>query len=556
MTTAFPARLRSLARPNVLNSICLALIVALLAAPFLSRLGFYCDDWSLLSDFQSDLADGHFGLQTMLRGYEPRPLQGIYLASLFYVFGLDPLPHHLVNTTVLAAAIVAFYSLLVRMEMQRTLAFAAAVTLAVLPQLSTARVWYATFQIPLALLLALVSLHAQLSFVKGGRAWLLVLAATCAIASMAGYEIFAPFIIGFPLWLAIESRLAKHPALSESRCTGLAIAAIALVALGVAAKSVVTNRAQAPDLAMYLEGLRRLAKPSYDWRIEGSLNVFASADVNLWQPFVGMARSTAAVLQGDLGLAAVLAGIAVGVISLWRLSAVDAADERRRGAAWAIAIGVAVFLLGHATFLINSQIMFSPTGIGNRALVAAGVGVALLVVGLTGFAAARLSPRHGRLLFAAAMTVIVLTSAWRTGQIYSYWAESWSIERRLVASVRADLKRLPAHSIVIFDGVCPYHGPGIVLESVEAGDMLSLVLDRPMTGDTVSERMRLGRNGLVASIYEEESFYPFGGSLYLYDPGRRLVVPIPDRAAALRYFASPGRRRDCPVGYVGQGELI
>src|SRR5438046_212892 len=80
-------------------------------------------------------------------------------------------------------------------------AIRAAVVLVVLPQLSTVRVWYLTFQIPLSMLAAFVSLHCQLSFARTGKAAWAVAAGLAAIASIAAYEIFAPLIAAFPIGL-------------------------------------------------------------------------------------------------------------------------------------------------------------------------------------------------------------------------------------------------------------------------------------------------------------------------------------------------------------------
>lgn len=533
---------------DVGNALCLIVVVALLALPFIDRLGFYSDDWVLLADFQKDFEAGRFGIQSMLRGYESRPLQGIQLALQYYAFGLDPLPHHIANTAMLAGAIAAFYLLLARAGIGRDLALASAAIVAVLPQLSTARVWYSTFQIPTSLLLAMVSLHAQLSFARRGKPWLLPVAGATALASIAAYEIFAPLILAFPIWLIVDARRGGRSDLDQRRAAALGAGALATIAIAVAAKYMLTDRAQSPDPAMYMEGLRRLVKPTYDWRIEGSLNIFATVDVNLLRPFAGMAAGTAAAVRGEIGVAPVAAVFAAALLVLWRLQV--SAERRPSRALATLAVGAGAFALAHTPFLINSQIMFSTTGIGNRALVAMAIGVAMMIAGAIGL----LAPR--RYWFAAAVSLIVLAAGWRTEQITSYWAQAWSIERRMLATARSDLAAIRAGSTIIFDGVCPYHGPAIVLETWEAEGMLQLVLGRPMEADTSADRMKITARGLTTEIYDEKLLYPYGPSLHVYDPYRRLVVTLPDRGAAERYFASSGRRRDCPTGYVGQGQLI
>ena len=51
-----------------------------------------------------------------------------------------------------------------------------------------------------------------------------------------------------------------------------------------------------------------------------------------------------------------------------------------------------MFILGHATFVIVPAMNFSPTGTGNRALVAAAVGVALILAAVVRYAAGLLEP--------------------------------------------------------------------------------------------------------------------------------------------------------------------
>jgi len=544
-------------RDQLVDCACIALCVVLLAAPFLGSLGFYSDDWWILHQFKNAFEQGRFGLQTIINGFEGRPLQGAYLAGLFWAFRFDPLGYHLVNAAVRAVAAVCLYRLFRRMRIETAIALAAVAIFVVLPQCSTGRVWYSTFQIPLSLLFALLSLHAQLSFAKYGGKWRVGAAALLALLSIAAYEVFAPLTVAFPLWLIVEARREGRLHGSEGRRHAwLAVAAVVTVGLAVLAKYAATDRAQAPSLEMYMKGLKRLVEPDYDWRTEGSLNIFATIEVNLWQPLVGLARGTAAVIRGDLPTASILAAIAVAALIFWRLVATKKnEDDASRSGLRAMVIGSVAFLLAHAVFLINSQMQFSTTGIGNRALVGMAPGLALAAAGLLALLFRRL-PRIGLVLFSAAVSLVVLTAAWRMGQIYNYWAESWSIEQRILASARTDLEALPDNSTVIFDGVCPYHGPGIVMEAWEAADMLSLTLGREVWADTSTNRMQLRRDGLATTIFNATKVYPYGPNLYAYDPYRHLLTPLVDFRAASGYFSNRNGVRKCPTGYVGQGVLI
>lgn len=559
MTSSIGVHRQSFSREAMTDALCLALIAAVLAAPFVSKLGFYSDDWLLLAEFQSDLARGEFGLHSVWKGFEPRPLQGLYLALLFLGFGLQPFGYHLVNGAVIAAAIPLFYLLLRRLSIERDCAFAAALILIVLPQLSTVRVWYAAFQVPLSMLLAFLSLHCQLAFVRTGRWFWAAAAALFAVASVAAYEIFAPFLVGLPVGLLLahlRRKTSEHLVLRRGLLLMLSL--VVLFGMAVLVKGFISPRGELPSLQMYAKGLERLVQPDYDWRTSSSLNIFAALEVHFWLPLVGAAKAARAVVTGEWGIYAAVAGLAVAAVAFWRLTRGEERAITPSAAERSLIFGVVAFLLGHAVFLLTPQMAFSPTGVANRVLVAASVGVALTFAAIAFYAAQLVPVRQRRFAFAAAIAFISLLGSWRTMEISSYWAEAREIQERAFRAAGADLAGLPPDAVIIVDGVCPYHGPAVILESWwDSSGWLSLALNRPVRADTSTNRMSIEAGGLRTTIYGEEGFYPFGPDLYIYDPLRHLVTPVPDVAAAKSYFTeSLARKMDCRKSYPGHGELI
>jgi len=205
-------------------------------------------------------------------------------------------------------------------------------------------------------------------------------------------------------------------------------------------------------------------------------------------------------------------------------------------------------------FLFTDEIMFSPTGIANRVSVAAAMGVAMIIVGLLAYLAAHLASP----VFPAVVAAVAFVGIVQTTRTAAYWTRGAQLQEALLADARGDLHALPAGSTVIFDGICPYQGPAVVLEEGWAASAaLSHTLGRQVNADTVSDRMRLTPRGVATSIYNFNFFYPFGPGLFVYEPRGRRLVPLPDIQSAVRYFRSPGRRpMRCPRGYVGQGVLI
>jgi hypothetical protein len=534
------------------DAVVLVLITVLTALPYVGKLGFYSDDWYLLASFHADTAQHTFGIHSVLRDFGVRPFQGFYLAGLYKLFGLHPLGYHVVNTAVIAASMPLFYWLLLRLNVGRKSAFAATAILIVLPQLSTVRVWYAAFQIPLSMLAAWVSLHCQLRFARIGNAAWAVAAAVAAVISVGAYEIFAPLIAAFPVGLVVVRWQ------SDRRRAVVLLTLAALVGVLALAKFGLSDRPEAPELQRYVKGLIQFFRPDYDWRTDYAPNVFAAAEVHFWSPLLGCLRGVQALLRGDLGWVDAAAALAAALLAFWRIRLTESPGAKPWSNGQLLLLGFATFALGHAAFVIVPSIFFSPTGIANRALVAGAVGVALILVAGVRYLASLAGEGRRSLVLASVIAVIVFLGTLRVLQIANYWTEARPIEDKILAAARSDLKDVPAQSVVLLDNICPYHGPAVIFEAPwDVSGALSLAIGRPIRGDAVSPRMSLQHGGLATSIYGEAAFYPFGRNLYVYDPPRHRLAQLGDFAAARRYFreASATRTR-CPRGYVGHGVLI
>jgi hypothetical protein len=539
------------------DALCVILIMLITALPYVARLGFYSDDWYVLWTFHVDTIQHNFGIHSALRDRYDRPLQGLYLALLYTLFGFHPLGYHLVNAAVIAAALALFYWLLVRLKIDRATAIGAAVVLMTLPQLSTVRVWYLTFQIPLSMLAAWVSLHCQLSFSRSGKLAWAVAAALAGAASIAAYEIFAPLIAAFPIGLmALRWRNTRERTVRRTDFALLAL--VFLVAPLVLAKVAISDRPPSPQMTRYVKGLIQLVRPDYDWRTDYSLNIFAAVDVHFWLPVLGWVRGAEALFGGALGWAAAAAAVAAALLTFWRIRSAGVPLAEPWSNRRLLLLGGVAFVLGHAAFVIAPSIFFSPTGMANRALVAGAVGVALIFVAVVRCAGALGGGARAPLIFSGAIALIVFLGTLRVLQITNYWADAPAIEERILAAARSDLKHLPAQSTVMLDNVCPYHGPAVIFEAPwDVSGALSLAAGKPIRGDAVSPRMSLQRNGLATSIYGDRAFYPYGRDLYVYDPARHRLAQLRDLGTALRYFAeAKAMRTPCPRGYVGHGVLI
>lgn len=542
-----------------LDALCLIAITFASAAAYLGNIGFYSDDWTLIGGFHFAAQEGRLALAELARSYGPRPLHGLYTLLLYQLFGLHPLGYHLVNTAVIAACIALAYLLLVRLKVARADAFAAAIILAILPQLSTVRVWIATANIPLSMLFMLLSLHSQLSFARAHRVRWVVLAIVAAALSLAAYETFAPLIIGFAVGLALAGRGALDAVRSAGRWRTAAplLLVVAVVAFAVVAKLLTSDRAgPIGDPQRYVDGLRQLVRWDYDWRIHSSLNVYAAVLVHLWMTVTGWAAAAADLATGRSGATVSAWALAVAALAAWRIGTANGVRGEGLRPVPLLLLGAAAFILGHATYLVVPSILFAPTGVANRSLVAAAIGVAIVLAALSALAARTVPVRLRTAALAAIVSLIALFGVVRINAIARYWAEAPALQRQVLEPARRDLRALPANSTVILDGVCPYHGPAVVFETWwDVGGALSIALGRPVKGDIVTPRMSRTAAGLETSIYQEPAIYPYGRGLYVYNPVRRSLVALDNAASAERYFRGTDRA-ECPVSFPGHGVLI
>lgn len=534
--------------PQLIDLLCLAGITVASALPYLPRLGFYSDDWGLLVTFQSATRHGALAA-SVIHDFAARPVQGLYLASLFQLFGLQPLGYHIVNTAVLVAAACLFYLLLLRLRTGHSEALAASLLFLMLPQLSTVRVWYSAYQITLSLALMLASMHAQLSFSRTGKAIWVALAIGTAILCVGAYEIFAPLLAGFAAVLVIfwwrssprDSRARWWAVLSCAAAATLILAAIAY-------KVLLSGRAgPIADPERYLAGLRQLIRPDYDWHVDSGLNVFAMAQAYFWAPVRGWGTGAISLLTGRSGFEVTLLAVVIAAVTFWCLATTG--NDNSLKPMRLLLLGIAAFLLGHAVFLIMPYIAFTSTGIDNRTQVAAALGTALIFTAILSVVSIR--PRA----FAAVVALITAAAFARLSRIENYWAEAPALQQRILNAAKTDLRTLPANSTVILDGVCPYNGPAVVFESWDAGGALTLVLGRPVYADTVSPRMSLTEDGLSTSIYRMPDFYPYGERLYVYQPYQHRLVRLDSAAAAKAYFTTR-KATLCPLGYVARGVAV
>ena len=542
------------ARHALRDCLFLGMVVLLSLALYVGGLGFYSDDWGFLALLAGARDRSLLGLaQALYAGdvvIRQRPLQVIYLAGLYRLFGLQPLGYHLANAAALAAGAVLLYLALRELGQPRLLALAVPLVYALLPHYSTDRFWVAAFQATLSVALYLLCLYADLRALTAEPArlwgWRLIGVASLLGSGLA-YEVTLPLLLLLNpalLWYRGRQLSRSAPELAVSRARWAALLGGNLVALALVVwyKALVTVRVNVASVdASYVAGL-----------VVGALRLnYGTYGVGL--PYVTWWILRNAARPATIGLAAA-AGLA---IFLYLARAAGHAGGELPGRRFWLALGalgLAVFGLGYAIFLVNADVWFTSTSLGNRIGIAAALGVAISFVAALGWAstllpAAPLRRRALCLLVAGLCSCGFLI----TNTLGSFWDAAYLGQQAIVRDIRQRLPALAPGSAVIVDGACLEHGGAYLFTGGrDVAAVLAIAYGDPsLQGTAVIEPARVGPDGLAISTFRRERTYPYGENLLIYNAAQRQVYRLTDAAVARGYFQRSGFDPvgDCPPGF-------
>ena len=540
---------------------CMALVilVALASALYVPKLGFYSDDWRNLSDFSFGADQSLVGLvrsifdanarvpESAETGALARPLQVLYFAALFQLFGLDPLGYHVVNWLVFVAGICAFYSALCALGADRLFAISVALVYSALPHYSSDRFWYAAFQANLSMTLYFFSIHACARLLTSGgtmRAVWIALAALSLLASALAYEVFLPlFVFGLLVVAIRQLHLAKtsktfrvRPGDLATICLGLPL----LIGLVVYYKLSVTSRAGSLGFWLVNDALSaafELTLGAYGVKLPHIFQVIFHHYLD-WRILAVSVASTAA---SWLYLRTVLASSKSQTPAASTLLAIAASSVVIAGLSYAYFYGF---------FQVN-------TGINNRAAIAASACVALFWVSGLSLALGAVWRRRPGAPFCFVIAVVYGCGTLIVNTIATSWIEASRAQAEVMRELRSAWPRPPAGSSVLLAGVCSWVGPGIVFEidwDVSGATRL-LYRDPTLRGEVLRPWMTVGRDGLRNG----DTLYSYA-SLYVYDGRTKTVRVVGDESAAAELLArvEEGDSTGCAGNYkaFGAGLLI
>jgi hypothetical protein len=515
-------------------------------------LGFYSDDWAFWAAAE---ARPERGLVTAMLdvGMRTRPVQAVYMATLYGLFGLSPIGYHIVNALVLAAIASLLYLWLRKVGVSRLLAIAIPLVYVSLPHFSTARFWIAAFQANAAVLFLVGCFYADARWIQEPRrrrwSWKLVAVGAVVLSALA-YEMTAALLVLSPLlaWFATKYlRPDQRLVAGKEFLSGAALNALALVA-AVAFKASTTARTGT------LEHLH--------WWLPYAGREAISVHFGTYG--IGLPLIVLQALRDHFDGAALLLSFLVGAATATYLhrAQLESGSGLLPRRTWALfaAVGVGLFAAGYAAVLLTTEIGFHATGTNNRTAGAAAVGTAVTFVAVSGWLCTWLpSDRARRIGTAVAFALVVGAGTLVTNVIASHWRAASGEQERVISSLLDALPAPSSGATILLDGFCPYVGPGIVFETNwDVSGMLRLYYrDDSLRGDVLTRSSQATEQGLRTILYDDViNIYPYDDELYVVRPLQALLTTLSSRTAAEAYLEASAAGRDCPEGAAGFGVPI
>jgi hypothetical protein len=552
-------------RDAVVDCLFLTLIVALSVLSYLLRLGFSSDDWTFLGYFQTNPDQSFLGLlgtENLLQ-MRSRPVQFVYLVSLYSCFGLAPFGYHLVNACVLGSGTLFFYLALRELSCLRMVALALPAVYGLLPDYATDRFWMASFEATLSMTLYFIGLYAALRMVRARRAWggWALAAGGALLASALAYEVFLPLFPVIPLLAGYRAPLTAQPEEGQRWRVPVLIVGTALLAVVVAAfKAATTSRLGAlSSLPVHLATNIRQAFAPAGAETDYGLNLERAGLVHfttygLGLPHAAWRLARAVPDAANVGVAVVVALTVLGYLR-HVLGRPGAALPSLRLALVLLGAGLGVFGLGYSIFIVYGGLQLTPSGIGNRTAIAAAVGVAASLVGVIGFLTSGLPAAWRRIAFPALVALVCGAGCAVTNSLASYWIDAYARARQVITDIERTVPALPPETTLLLDGICPYLGPAVVFESSWdlAGALAIVYGDRSLRADVVTPALEVDDDAIITRLYGTRYSYPYD-RLLVYHAGRRTIDRLSDAATARRYLAATvTERAACPHGSEGFG---
>ena len=589
MRTSLIGKARRIHDEVVQDVVFLGLVSVLLTLFYVGGLGFYSDDWHFLevlgsSDAQTPLGQSWDFYRDESR-MSVRPVHALLLASLYWLFGNDPLGYHLANSLLIAGSGGLLYLTLRKLDLNRLLSLSIPLLYVTLPHYSTDRFWIAAFQANLSMILIFASLYAALRILDRGGVpryfWFGASVVAFALCGLA-YEIPMPLGLLIPAVMWIQSkRRGRMPVSGDDGRSWRPLALVfAAVLVGILFfKVLATDRLDDPDYSnlpaeaptelldegrpegagRYLSFMVDFVNPRYDPYGYG-LNIQHMLDVHFGELGIGLPialtvglgeRFDASVVGMSLFLLAIMAGY------LWRVAVRSPQILLKPRFALALAgLGIVVYVLGHVVFFTTRSIQVSNVGIANRTSVAGALGIAIWLIAIFALAGWLVRAQQARTI-AVLVALFSALGVAAIGTVATYWVDASEQQHETLALVQQRFPELEPGTTLLVDGICSYAGPAPVFESQEdfAGALRLQYAQDGLDGSVINRYSKIGESGIYSVWYGFIEYYPYDSGTLLYNiPYDQITIADSPAAAAAHYARyNPDLTSGCPFANVGHG---
>jgi hypothetical protein len=531
---------------NIIDCLFLACIIFISSYVFIPHLGFYSDDWDFLARFVHASDQSVIGLfhAVNTQHTQMRPVQGIYFAMLYSLFGLQPLGYHIINCIIQILLGITFYLVLRKISLPRVIAVSLPLLYLFLPHYSADRFWFAAFQANLSMLFYFISLLTGLStqtINKGHRVTLQLISILCIVLSALSYEVVIPlFVVHLILW----KKKHQHGLFITTMCTVIAV---------VIFKTLTTTRLTGPwgsGIPGYTIYVMHIAFSALSLNY-GRLGLFLPA--TLWNIFSHYFQLRTAIISILLG----------GSIFCYIYNLLGQRQKKvmtRHFFAQLTLASFVFFMLGYAIFFTNNNIGFYAFGIGNRVAIAAAVGIAMTYLGIIGWISTYFKNITAAKAFFSLSIAFVCASFFLINTtIARYWLQSYRKEQHVLTAIQTNMPVLPKGSTILLDNVCPYDGPAIVFESSWdlKGALHTMYEDQTLSADVIKPTIRIQPDGVYTKIYDQVTRYPYK-ELYIFNYKDYKTTKVNDQPSIEYYFRkyNPSHSNYCPQGVEGNGVSV
>lgn len=540
----------------------LGLIMCLSVMLYIHKIGFYSDDWAYFAILEAAEDKSLLGNFNNLMGspnIRSRPVQAFLQGFIFWLFGLQPLGHHIINTSMLLISMWLLYFILRELRQGRVLAVVIPLVFCLMPHYSTDRLWHSAFMVTLSMLLYLLSLYADIRLLSadGVKVWVWkAVSVLCLAGSALSYEIFMPFFFINPLlaWYASWQFSKDRTVVQSVNKKWHYLYLFNLLAMGVV-------------VVYKLSTATRMGTLSFEKHLYWFAYILWNAAKISFSKFgVKLPAVVSTSIHMYASKMMIVVSIIAGLVIFIYINRIMQRQKERSSSLFFVclsSIGVFLFAAGFGIFLTNTNAINTPTGINNRIVLASALGVAIAFVGGIGWVSSLFgSLRLYRYMFSFLVALVCAANFFITNIIASFWVDSYNIQQQVIADIKTRFPRLPAKSTLILDGICPYSGPAVVFESSWdlAGAISIAYGDTTIHADIVTPNLKIEEKGIVTLMYggANRTFHPYSDRLFVYHLGRNTVHYLPDIKAAKVYFQTfnPDFDNDCPLGSEGMGAGI